>query len=398
VTRSTALAGLLSALLLACSDAREQQGAPGGVHPAGIAEPRSENFHGTSLRARHWSPMLDKNDDEACGRCHDGVASQPDGVRFAAPGTPSCTSCHKEGILGCTTCHGDGKVTGSHGKHVVDVGLACTTCHQLPGAAVIGGTHGNGVVDLVFDPTRVAPGASYDRASGACTVSCHDHGGARARPAWGSTGPLQCGDCHKAPPADHYPGLCSTCHHEANDDGSALAPGPFHLNGKVDLGDGSGGCAACHGNTTGGWPSSGAHPSHRLPTQGAPVSCASCHPAYDSPQSPGHLDGQIHVAFGDRARDRGAEPTWDGASCDSVACHGAGLAEQPLVVPAWQDTSGVAIQCGSCHGIPPKQHTPSPDCGRADCHGGEVKRALGVLSISPAGRALHINGKIEKNR
>lgn len=403
MTQATSFAGLLAVALLSCSGEREAPPAAGsGVHPAGFLDQKSADFHGTSLRARRWSPMLDAQDPEPCGLCHDGAPSRPEGVRFAAPGAPSCASCHQQGVLGCTTCH-EVSQSGSHARHLAPAGqgagLTCSGCHPLPGPGVIepGGQHGDGHLDLAFDPALVAPGASYDAASRTCAVSCHDHGGARSRPAWGSE-PLRCGDCHGAPPAAHYPGLCTTCHREANADGTALTPGPFHRNGKVDLGDGSGGCSACHGRSPDGWPATGAHEAHRQPALAAPVDCQSCHPTYDSVQSPGHLDGVVQVPFGPRARDRGAEPSWDGASCTSVACHGAGLALPPLVVPTWQDSSGAASQCGACHGVPPQQHTPSTDCGRSDCHGAEVQRSQGQLSITPAGRALHIDGMIQHNR
>jgi predicted CxxxxCH...CXXCH cytochrome family protein len=401
VKRGAALPGLLLVALVGCSSEREGTPTPGGVHPAGFAAPLSSGFHGTLLRSRRWSPMLDRGDPEACGLCHDGVASRPDSVTFPAPGAPSCTSCHQEGVLACTTCHGEG-TTGSHPRHLAPTsqrgaGLACASCHPLPGPGVIGGMHGNGQVDLVFDPGRIPAGASYDPASKTCSLYCHDQGGARATPSWGGA-PMACGDCHGAPPAKHYAGTCSTCHIEATNSGNSLLSGPLHLNGKVDLGDGSGTCAACHGRDSGGWPATGAHASHRAPTIASPVDCASCHPTYDSPAAPGHLDGVAHVVFGPRALDRGAMPAWDGQSCAGVACHGAGLQGAPLVVPSWQDTTGAASQCGACHGIPPLQHTPSTDCGRSDCHTGEIKRAGGLLSVSPEGRARHIDGLIEVNR
>jgi hypothetical protein len=40
-------------------------------------------------------------------------------------------------------------------------------------------------------------------------------------------------------------------------------------------------------------------------------------------------------------------------------------------------------------------HTPSTSCDRSICHGAEVNRANGVLSITSAGRSLHINGVID---
>lgn len=50
-----------------------------------------------------------------------------------------------------------------------------------------------------------------------------------------------------------------------------------------------------------------------------------------------------------------------------------------------------------CHGIPPSQHTTSTSCERSDCHGAEISLdARGVPSITASGRALHIDGIIER--
>ena len=188
-------------------------GTPGPVHAGGFADPRSADFHGKVLRDARWAPMLDGQNDGACGRCHDGAPARPRGVTFAAPGAPACTSCHTQpgGAQACTTCHGAGQNpapprdacffpadtarAGAHAKHVAQ-GLACSTCHPTPSGNVVSGLHADGVVEVVFDTARVSPEASYDRASGTCAVSCHDQGGARPRPAWNEPGPMKCGDCH----------------------------------------------------------------------------------------------------------------------------------------------------------------------------------------------------------
>ena len=266
----------------------------------------------------------------------------------------------------------------------------------MPPAQLIGGTHGNGTVDVIFDPTVVAPGGSYDTATGGCTVSCHNAGGARPRPLWSETAPLGCGDCHGSPPADHFPGPCTNCHQEANADGTALRVALLHLNGKVDLGDGSGQCGACHGRGDDPWPATGAHPAHESPTLSDPVACGNCHVVPATVMDPTHLDGVVHVTLTGLAVARDAGASWDGERCTSVACHGAQLADVPAVVPGWDDDSGAASACGSCHPIPPSQHTSSTSCDRATCHGREVMRnAQGVPSIADAGRSLHIDGIIE---
>jgi predicted CxxxxCH...CXXCH cytochrome family protein len=413
--------GLLSPGDLATISAWVVGGSPAfaaAVHTPDIVDPRSPGWHGALLREARWAPMLDGENPNACGRCHDGATSRPAGVSLPAPGAPDCTSCHTEpgGPLACSTCHGDGARTypprdpcffpadapaGAHAVHVNpsaarSSGLPCSTCHPLPPPQVIGGLHGNGIVDVLFDPTLVAPGGSYDATTGACTVSCHNLGGARPIPRWSDTAPLGCGDCHGSPPANHYLGPCTNCHREANAAGTALSGGPLHLNGRVDLGDGTGGCGACHGSGDDPWPATGAHPSHETPSIAAPIACSSCHVVPATVLDPTHLDGTVHVIFSGLALARGAQPSWDGTSCVAVACHGANLADPPAT-PAWQDTSGAQAVCGACHGIPPAQHTPSTSCDRATCHGSEVvEDATGrpLITQGPS-RALHVNGVID---
>jgi len=413
--------GLLDAAQTGTLTAWVAAGAPafsGTVHAPGIVDPRSSAFHGTVLRSQRWVPMLDAGDPGACGRCHDGAPTPLPGIVSFAPGATACTACHTEpgGALGCSTCHGDGTHSypprdlcffpgdapsgGAHAAHVEPSearsgGLACGTCHPVPGSPVIGGLHGDGTVEVTFDAALIGPEASYDRASQACAVTCHDSGGARPRPAWTETTPMGCNDCHQSPPPGHFPGACTGCHSEANATGTALSAGPLHLDGRVELGNGNGQCGACHGTGDDPWPTTGAHPAHQNPTISAPVACASCHPVPTSIEDPVHLDGTVHVVFTGLALARGSAPTWNGATCSQVACHGANLAD-PAATPAWNDASGAQGQCGACHGVPPSQHTPSKSCSDGNCHGTEIALDVsGVPSISPTGLSLHVNGIVD---
>jgi predicted CxxxxCH...CXXCH cytochrome family protein len=391
------------------------------VHDPSIVDPRSASFHGASLRASHWSQMLEPSDPNACGRCHDGTMSRPAGVTEAAPGAPACTTCHHQpgGILACSTCHGSGvdaypprdpcffPGAGGGGAHAVHVqpsaekvgGVPCSTCHPSPGIPVIGGLHGDGIVEVSFDPTQVPGEASYDSKTGACAVSCHAQGGTKPSVTWTeAASPVTCNDCHLSPPAGHSPGPCNGCHADANASGTALSADSLHMNGKIDLGNGSGLCGACHGTGTSPWPATAAHPAHQNPTITEPLACASCHVVPATILDPVHLDGTVHVVFSGLATSRGAEPIWDGMRCTNVACHGASLAG-PAAAPAWEDTSGAQAKCGACHGIPPVDHTPSTSCNRSDCHGGEITlEADGTPIVSASGRALHIDGIIEPAR
>jgi hypothetical protein len=394
---------LAGGLLGACAGDREGlRSFPDGVHDPGFAG------HGAVLRAERWAPMLDASADDACGRCHEGTPAPPAGVTSSAPGAPPCTKCHDQpgGVLACSTCHGSadrGVLSGAHARHVSaspvrQSGLPCSTCHPVPGTSVIGGLHGDGTVEIAFDATLVPGEASYDASTHACAVSCHDRGGARPRLGWSDAVAIGCGDCHESPAAGHYPGACTRCHAESNSAGTALSGGPLHIDGNVDLGDGSGRCGACHGSGDSPWPTTAAHPAHRSPTLTEPIACTSCHVVPASVVDARHLDGTVHVDFSGLATARSSLPTWDGTSCAGVACHGANLAD-PAAVPAWNDASGAQSKCGACHGLPPSQHTPSASCNRADCHGSEVSLgATGAPSITASGRPLHVDGLVESAR
>jgi predicted CxxxxCH...CXXCH cytochrome family protein len=413
--------GLLDADDRATLAAWVAAGAPafvGTVHAPGVVDPRSSTFHGAALRSQHWSPMLDATNPEACGQCHDGSPAPVPGVTSFAPGATACTSCHSQpgGALACSTCHGSGTAAFpprdlcffpgdesagvAHGVHVdpsqaSSAGVACGTCHPVPGAQIIDGLHGDGTVEVTFDATVVGPEVSYDRATQACAVTCHDSGGLRPRPSWGETTPMGCNDCHLSPPAGHFTGSCTGCHIEANATGTALSGGPLHLDGRVELGNGSGECGACHGTGNDPWPTTAAHPAHENPTISAPIACASCHPVPTTVEDPLHLDGIVHVSFTGLAIARGAAAAWNGTSCSSVACHGAQLADTPAVVPVWGDTSGAAAKCGACHGIPPSQHTTSTSCSDSNCHGSEISIDVsGEPSITVSGMAMHIDGVV----
>jgi predicted CxxxxCH...CXXCH cytochrome family protein len=390
------------------------------MHAAGFADPRSPDFHARSLRAERWAPMLDAAHPGACGRCHEASPARPAAVTGAARDAPSCASCHDQpgGPLACGTCHGEGQraspprdpclhpgvapSTGAHAAHLRASALhaapfTCETCHPAR-TADLSGAHGDGVVDLAFAPD----GGAFDPAARTCAVACHRRGGARPTPAWSDRGPMTCSDCHAAPPADHPLGPCTACHAEPDATATALRPGPLHLNGRVDLGDGSGACTACHGRAGGAepWPATGSHAAHQAPRGGAPVACADCHAV------PARVDDPVHFAtgpraavrLGGRASARGATPGYDPTTgtCTNVACHGVGLLGARAEPPRWGDTSGAAARCGQCHGVPPPApHPARADCAAAFCHGGEVAPTPDGPVITADGRARHQDGVVD---
>lgn len=403
----------------------------GTVHAPSFVDPRSAQSHGRVLRSKQWSPMLDPGDAESCGRCHDGAPTRPSGVTRSAPGAPACTTCHQEsgGALGCNTCHGQGAGEGAaqHGSakpypprdpcffpgdsdvataHAAHVdgsathanGLPCSTCHPVPGNPVIGGTHGNGEVEVRLDTALAGASATFDASSKVCTTACHARaGGARPKPAWNEKTPMSCGDCHGSPPPNHFAGACTGCHREANAAGTAfLSPALLHVNGHVDLGDGSGKCGACHGKGDDPWPMTNAHPAHQRPSAAAPAPCASCHvvPVAFGPGTAHPRGAPPTVVLSGLAVTRTTAATYANGSCREVYCHGAGLEGTVAATPSWMDASRSESKCGACHGTPPgAPHVASPACGF--CHRDGAVGAAGP-AIAPEWAGLHVNGVVDR--
>jgi len=388
----------------------------GAQHPPGFMDPRGESFHGWDLREDSWDLLYDPTLPGACGQCHEGSPTRPEGAGISTS-IPDCTTCHDGpgGVLDCATCHGNGAQAfpprdvcyfgdragegGAHATHDTE-GYDCVDCHgERDDQVGRGGLHGNGSVEVEFGEFAGGADASYDAATGACTVYCHTRGGTLETPRWvEDTGPLDCQSCHLSPPTDHFVGPCNLCHTEANADGTALSGGPLHLNGVVDFGDGSGGCGGCHG--AGGddaWPRTHAHDGHREPTVALQASCESCHPVPMELDDPGHMDGVVQIVLTGLAAARGVEPVYDDAANTCVvACHGEGLEGAAVPLPVWTAPEEVAGRCNACHGLPPA--APHPDfegCASTLCHGGEVSHPPGGPEITEAGRTIHVDGMID---
>ncbi len=409
--------GLLGDEELALLEAWVEQGAParrGSAHQAGWNNPSSESFHGAVLRKERWQRLLSDEAKGACARCHALTAQV---AEPAIPGATPCSSCHRDpgGPLACTTCHGDeGRAypprdpcffpeEASHaGAHAAHQELECETCHgprSIDDLAL--GMHGDGVVQVALDPALAGEGASWDASTHTCATRCHDRGGSLPKPPWNEAADLTCNACHQSPPPEHYAGACDRCHAEASATGDALRPGPLHINGKVDLGDGSEGCGACHGQGDDPWPGSGAHQIHRTPLRSLAVPCAECHLVPGNVFDAGHLDGdtRAELRFGVRAQARESSPRYEPGSgrCADVACHGAGLGGGDSKEPDWNagagQQDGDSIECGACHGAPPPApHTSDASCASALCHGGY---ATPGPDVSVLGRGVHTDGKVD---
>ncbi|HEX6239880.1 MAG TPA: CxxxxCH/CxxCH domain-containing protein [Polyangiales bacterium] len=387
----------------------------GTVHPSGIADPRSDDWHGKLAARDHFAPLRDADASDVCGRCHDGAPVRPADVSFAAPAATACTTCHTEpqGVLACGTCHGNEGVAypprdacyfGQHGPdahaaHLTGTRfraepLSCDTCHALPSAEVFVGDHANGQLEVRFVDL---PDSSFDPAEHACAVYCHAQQGELTAPHWNQGEAVDCQSCHQSPPPAHYPGECSTCHAEMGSTADSLRPAELHLNGKVDVGNGDGSCGACHGTAPSGAPSDSGHTLHLLSPVTQPLVCADCHPTPASVEAPGHLDGKVQIALGARASARGYQPVWSAAEqrCSSVACHGVGLAGNTLV-PTWIDPPSPPEQiCQACHASPPPPpHVVRSSCGGSLCHNDEVGLIGSQLRITQPGLPVHIDGFI----
>lgn len=175
---------------------------------------------------------------------------------------------------------------------------------------------------------------------------------------------------------------CTTCH------GGDLSGGTSGVSCLSCHPAGPTACVTCHGSG----PTSNAHVQHA----GASVHCNECHVVPSSWDQDGHIlhDGvaittPAQVTFGARAAlsidpaDRAGPPTWDGATCTNVYCHGAVLhaAGGTKTAPRWSDPTP-AGGCTQCHGDPP----PTANHARTDC-----------ATCHPTG-APHIDGTIQLGR
>lgn len=161
------------------------------------------------------------------------------------------------------------------------------------------------------------------------------------------------------------------------------------------LAETAGNCTGCHGGLQN---ASGAPPFDREGNESSPavgahtvhiergLDCVACHVKPTTADAPGHIDGgPAEIVFGDRAKEDGAEPTYDFGSrtCSSTYCHGSTLQAGGVdTTPEWTGTA----TCGTCHGRPPPPpHPTSQACGT--CHPG-----YGDLTVNPV---MHVDGTVQ---
>ena len=228
-----------------------------GTHPGQWNDPRAADWHGSYLRVTDWEPIIDPERSDACGLCHAGSPAPVEGVVNYPPGATDCTDCHSlpGGVMACGTCHGDelrpypprdqcyfrGPPAGyAHASHAEPSsnnprGLDCQACHFGEDFTMLGGTHGNGEIDVVFQPAW-GPDANYDPETLECATTCHNRGGNGPNGAWDEENlGLECNACHQNPPAGHATIACNSCHRGINAAGTQLTIEAPHINGRVDV-------------------------------------------------------------------------------------------------------------------------------------------------------------------
>lgn len=164
--------------------------------------------------------------------------------------------------------------------------------------------------------------------------------------------------------------LCQGCHGQDYQGGtSGKSCVRCHEKGPTD-------CSTCHG----AGPTTGAHPVHLA--QG--FDCSECHTKPASWDAPGHIidSPPVNVTFGALAStptpDRDGPPSWDGAACSNVYCHGDATAGGGTVTrPRWDDPTPAGCST-RCHGQAPPDHERN-DC--ATCHPASAPHIDGVVEV-----------------
>ncbi|MCA9733080.1 MAG: CxxxxCH/CxxCH domain-containing protein [Deferribacteres bacterium] len=294
--------------------------------------------HGNfTLGNRTNSPQWTRVDgtQDACGTCHALPPASPH---------PSNTRCY--------ICHGD--VVDAN-KNIIDKNL------HINGETNVKGQHPTGWMS---------------------TSSANFHGIFIRVSSWNLK---QCQDCH----GDDYSGglvgsSCLSCHPSSPE-----------------------GCTVCHGgmdNNSGAPPEDidgnhltsargiGAHTAHlstgKLSTGFA---CETCHTVPGTFDVAGHVDSDLpaEIHFGGLARQEGANPTWDGTTCQNSYCHGNFTMGDQTNDPTWTISDGTQAACGTCHSLPPQgRHSKNDRCHL--CHSDVVSSTNKIIN-----NVLHINGKAD---
>ncbi|MCX5741836.1 MAG: CxxxxCH/CxxCH domain-containing protein, partial [Proteobacteria bacterium] len=353
----------------------------GTCHPTMIA---GDNLT-IAYPAKHIDGAVDVINDQPCDTCHGSSGN-------AAP--------PKDTTGGTTT---NLRSVGAHRSHVDastwHAQVTCDQCHKVPTAV---GSIGHVDTALPAEITfgNLAGNTATWNGSTCSNAYCHGAtlksgtgpaGGTATKPVWTTVdgSQSQCASCHGTPPPPPHPSDadCGKCHDTMTAGGGLVITSPArHIDGNLDVNTNQA-CNTCHGGATGNAPPQdtlkntatntrgvGAHQSHLAPSTlfFKPIACTDCHVVPATVNSLGHQDTPLpaEVKFSGRG---GTSPTWNGATCSNVYCHGATLtsgtsgAGGTATSPLWSKVDGTQATCQSCHGFPPPApHPQSSDCGT--CH------------------------------
>jgi predicted CxxxxCH...CXXCH cytochrome family protein len=253
--------------------------------------------------------------------------------------------------------------------------------------------------DLKKDlPTETTAGPQIHGQGWKDTASANFHGLAIQSAGWSMN---SCKECHGPDYRGGSSGSsCFTCHNKPG--------GPEN-------------CTVCHGgvnaappkdlagNTSASSPGVGVHQSHLLGTDSiaTPIACNECHIVPSSLSAAGHIDSTAgaEVMFLVTPRSSpGQSFTQSTLTCDNTYCHGnfRNGNKQSVV---WNDVSGQASACGSCHGDVTKSTIGDKALPKTSLNGGTHPNDTRCMNCHPrvidANYKLtlskHIDGQIEFN-
>jgi len=192
-------------------------------------------------------------------------------------------------------------------------------------------------------PTETIAGTQIHGQGWKDTASTNFHGLAIQSAGWSMN---NCKECH----GPDYKGgsshsSCLMCHNKpGGPENCTVCHGSFNPAPPKDL----------DGNTSESSPGVGAHQAHLLAidTLATPIACNECHVVPTSFSAAGHIDstGEATVMFLVSKRySAGQTFSPSTSTCDNTYCHG-NFPNGNKKSVVWNDVSGQASACGSCHG------------------------------------------------
>lgn len=245
-----------------------------GVHPDGISNPKSANFHANLIVNINWKLS-------ECQNCH--AADYSGGITGA-----SCLSCHTQadGPEACNTCHGESNNPaiiapnkGAHYKHLYTSAIGktveCVACHLIPSEFNSAGhideakgaeinfsslaltlTNETGTQDYDASLNLFEPNPTYSKSNQTCSNTyCHGYfkngNTDNAVSFTAGSGGSKCGSCHgdattgnplpkTSAQGGTHPNVtsCNTCHSGVVDlvNGNWVISDPSkHINGLLNI-------------------------------------------------------------------------------------------------------------------------------------------------------------------